>query len=289
VGDVNEDGILDLVNGRPGGFGLFLGNGDGSVHNTLTISPGTSGMNPLLGDYNGDGHLDVVTHEYNLGLLNLYSGNGDGTFRGVQTLALAGTGGHFVFIGGPADLNDDGRDDIVATDFYSGLTAVVGGTSNGQLSLLQSFSVGNGGWGTFGDFNGDGVEDLIKGNDATAPTYFAAGNVDSSRYAVRMRLLDFTSISSVREEIAYLDSIATRVSKERGAIGAVMSRLDVASRALGSRNEGAIAARSRIIDADVASEAADLSRSQIVQQAAAAVLAQANQQPSLALQLLRTS
>ena len=46
------------------------------------------------------------------------------------------------------------------------------------------------------------------------------------------------------------------------------------------------AARSRILDADIASESAELVRTQILQQAASAVLAQANQQPALALQLL---
>ena len=56
---------------------------------------------------------------------------------------------------------------------------------------------------------------------------------------------------------------------------------------LGSSVENMAAASGRIMDADVAEEAANLTRTQILQQAGAAVLGQANQQPALALQLLR--
>jgi flagellin len=56
---------------------------------------------------------------------------------------------------------------------------------------------------------------------------------------------------------------------------------------LSSSRENFAAAAGRIMDADVAEESAALTRTQILQQAGAAVLSQANQQPALALQLLR--
>ncbi len=73
----------------------------------------------------------------------------------------------------------------------------------------------------------------------------------------------------------------------RGNLGAVESRLSVAINNLSVARENFAAAESRIRDVDVASEAADLTRTNILQQAGASILAQANQQPQLALSLLR--
>jgi len=73
----------------------------------------------------------------------------------------------------------------------------------------------------------------------------------------------------------------------RGVLGAAESRLRVAINNLSVARENFASAESRIRDVDVASEAAELTRLGILQQAGAAILAQANQQPGLALTLLR--
>jgi flagellin len=70
-------------------------------------------------------------------------------------------------------------------------------------------------------------------------------------------------------------------------LGTVEARLNSAITNLTTSRENTIAAAARITDADIAVEAAELTRLNILQQAGAAVLAQANQQPSLAVQLLR--
>ena len=77
------------------------------------------------------------------------------------------------------------------------------------------------------------------------------------------------------------------VGASRGVLGGIESRLSTAIANLGVARENLIAAESRIRDVDVAEEAANLTRLNILQQAGTAVLAQANQLPSLALQLLR--
>jgi flagellin len=77
------------------------------------------------------------------------------------------------------------------------------------------------------------------------------------------------------------------VGASRGILGGVESRLSTAIANLGVARENLIAAESRIRDVDVAEEAANLTRLNILQQAGTAVLAQANTLPSLALQLLR--
>ncbi len=81
-------------------------------------------------------------------------------------------------------------------------------------------------------------------------------------------------------------AIAT-MTKLQGQIGSTESRLNVAISNLTVGKENFSAAESRIRDVDVAAESAELARLQILQQAAAAMLAQANQQPGIALKLLQ--
>jgi len=83
-----------------------------------------------------------------------------------------------------------------------------------------------------------------------------------------------------------IDAAIARVSEELGSIGAVQNRLSYAVNNLFSMKENYQTAYSRIVDADIATETANLVRQQVLQQAATAMLAQANQQPALALQLL---
>jgi len=88
---------------------------------------------------------------------------------------------------------------------------------------------------------------------------------------------------------AALDAVNNAISSlaiQRGNLGASEARLSVAIKNLSVSRENFAAAESRIRDVDVAEESAELTRLNILQQAGAAVLAQANQQPQLALQLL---
>lgn len=97
------------------------------------------------------------------------------------------------------------------------------------------------------------------------------------------------AISSQFGATQAVDALAAQraeLANIQGVIGAGLSRLDSAFRVLGQRRIELDAARSQIEDVDVAQEAAELTRATILQQAGAAVLAQANEQTSLALLLL---
>jgi len=94
-------------------------------------------------------------------------------------------------------------------------------------------------------------------------------------------------ILSLAVRLDTLDARLTRISSQQGQVGAIEARLNSALGTVQTTRENYIAAESRIKDTDVASESANLVRSQILQQTATAILAQANQQPQIAVQLLR--
>lgn len=94
------------------------------------------------------------------------------------------------------------------------------------------------------------------------------------------------SQSASRMALDAISTAITSVTRNRGTLGAAESRLETAIANLTTARENFMAAESRIRDADVAFEAAELTRLNILQQAGTAILAQANQQPQLALQLL---
>lgn len=98
---------------------------------------------------------------------------------------------------------------------------------------------------------------------------------------------DLESQSAARQALDAISQAIGSVNRNRGALGAAESRLEVTISNLQVARENFQAAESRIRDVDVAGEAAELTRLNILQQAGAAVLAQANSQPQLALQLLR--
>lgn len=93
--------------------------------------------------------------------------------------------------------------------------------------------------------------------------------------------------SASRLALDAVNSAIQSLASTRGTLGAAQSRLEVAINNLSVARENFASAESRIRDVDVASEAAELTRLGILQQAGSSILAQANQQPSLALSLLR--
>ena len=93
--------------------------------------------------------------------------------------------------------------------------------------------------------------------------------------------------ASLKTVIDNIDTALTTISSNRATLGASQNRFDAVSANLAVSVENQSAARSRILDADYAAETASLSRSQILQQAGMAMIAQANQQPQQVLSLLR--
>ena len=99
--------------------------------------------------------------------------------------------------------------------------------------------------------------------------------------------LDLTTQSGAQSAIGVLDSAIATVDTMRAGFGSKINRLTYAADNLTNIAQNTSASRSRIMDTDYAAATTDLAKSQIIQQAATAMLAQANQQPQSVLSLLK--
>lgn len=98
---------------------------------------------------------------------------------------------------------------------------------------------------------------------------------------------DLTSAANASTAVSAIDTKLDAITTDRATYGAAISRLGMAVQNLTITGENQSAARGRIVDADFAAETANLSRSQILQQAGSAMIAQANQLPNQVMSLLR--
>lgn len=101
-----------------------------------------------------------------------------------------------------------------------------------------------------------------------------------------MSSVDITTREGANLAIDIADVAISQIASARGGLGAVQNRLESTVNNLSATSENLSAARSRIQDADFASETAVFTRNQIIQQAGVSILAQSNQQPQIALSLL---
>ena len=99
--------------------------------------------------------------------------------------------------------------------------------------------------------------------------------------------IDISTVEGAEKALSAVDNALDSVNRERANLGAIQNRLDSTVTSLAINVENLTAARSRILDADFAKETAELSRTQVLQQAGVSILSQANAQPQLVLSLLQ--
>jgi flagellin len=178
--------------------------------------------------------------------------------------------------------NSDSDKDSLNKEFVelqSEITRVLGGTSFNSQKILGADAAAL----TFQIGANTTADDTITvtTSDMTADATITA--VTGSA-AVIDNTADSTAIGTVIDDI---DTALDTVNNTRATFGATQSRFEAVISNLQQAVENQAAARSRIMDADFASETANLSRAQILQQAGNAMIAQANQAPQQVLTLLR--
>jgi flagellin len=117
---------------------------------------------------------------------------------------------------------------------------------------------------------------------SNADTFSATNSSFSSLAAV-----DLSTAAGASSALSVIDSALSQINSSRADLGAVQNRFSSTISSLQTTSENLSASRSRIEDADFAAETANLSRAQVLQQAATAMVAQANQLPQQVLQLLK--
>lgn len=203
--DLNEDGKIDLVTSHNGSITVFL-----ASDHAVFIQPGAeintavNGKDIAAGDFDGDGHQDVVVGGSSNDAAQVFYGNGFGGLTstipwliGASPMKLA-----------VADFDGDGIDDLASANSGSAieaLTVLVGGsgrrfynTEGTPYSLPHAPR-----WITTGDFNGDGHPDLaaISNNSETVNVLINLGNGEFSTETDKW----FSSPSGMRRALASAD------------------------------------------------------------------------------------
>lgn len=166
VADFNNDGIQDYAVGVFTGskVSVFIGIGDGTFDAAVDLPGPTSASTQFttVGDFNGDGNIDIAASNVNASSLSFWPGNGDGTFGTRVDVATNATPRSLV----AADLNNDGKLDLAVVSSSSTVNGVGIHLGNGDGTFGAASTISTGGTGfalVVGEFTGDTNLDLFTG------------------------------------------------------------------------------------------------------------------------------
>lgn len=272
VGDLNNDGIDDIVAMKarasaPGQIttevGFFLGEDGGTAFvlddSATYISHYTGALSAVnikaqFFDEQADGDLDV-----RISTTIVSSGTSEFLSGYIQNLTIEG--GSF--------------------NMAAGLTGALNPISNKDSATVQ------------GDFNNDGIQDQVTASASGAvisiqdtqsilSEVFVGESLEQTEFSLATQNGARSALETLKTNLNLINEIAAR-------IGSSQSRVDTAAGVLQVSAENMAAAESQIMDADISFESAKLLRLSLLQQASVAILAQANQQPAIALRVLRSA
>jgi hypothetical protein len=221
VGDVNGDGLLDLI---AVGYlwacdyythechvfdetvRVLLGNGDGTFQPARDFPAGDNPRSVALGDFNGDGHPDVVVANYLSNNVSLLLGNGDGTFQPPRNFP-AGRYPYSVAVG---DFNGDGFLDLAVANVQSNNLSVLLGNGDGTFQPARNFPAAGTSFVTVADINRDGILDLVTTSSVLLGngdgTFQSARNFSAGRTPVSVAVADVNGDGLPDLAVTNLDS-----------------------------------------------------------------------------------
>jgi hypothetical protein len=233
--DINGDGILDLVQGGQTKVYFALGRGDGSFKPTVSlneINPFNTPINVVVADFNADGIMDLAASVYASGNVNLYLGNGNGTFR-IGPTFFGGTFANEIRAG---DLNGDGKDDLVVGRYLASSIAFL---SNGDGTFKGAVTLSGGATSTtLIDLNGDGALDVVNVRDQISVTL---GNGDGSFRASVGYTTGFDTRSHLVTDVngdGVADIVMSAGSATNNLVGVALGNRDGSFKAVGTFNVG---------------------------------------------------
>jgi len=197
AGDVNNDGKQDLVTanlgtGTAGDLSLLLGNGDGTFQLPVPIAAGSLPVDLVLGDWNGDGKLDLAVADSSGNAVVVRLGNGNGSFQPPVSLPT-GTFSSASIVA--VDLNGDGKLDLVTNG------AIFLGNGDGSFQPAVNFAAGSQpSLVRTGDLNRDGKPDLVTASNGSNIVSAHLGNGDGTVQAARHYV-----VGSFPNEVAIFD------------------------------------------------------------------------------------
>ena len=190
-------------------------------------------------------------------------------------------------------LSLDGNSDILSIKFHGDTTTITEGS--GSFVVASNSTAGNITVSMTADneliFTG-----TTTGAGATFTTAKAAafsdgttatGGTASRGLIAGVMYADISTVNGATSALKTIDHAIGKINGARASSGATINRLEYASDNLANVSQNTSASRSRVLDADYASETTELARTQIIQQAATAMLSQANQQAQSVLALLQ--
>jgi flagellin len=168
----------------------------------------------------------------------------------------------------PTTLTEEGADGTTFTESANILDSTVVG---GKITFYSN-----------GSFNVTSDADVVDGS------LFSTDAGDSNGSELQsIDDVDISTVEGASEAIRSIDGAIGQIDRMRGDLGALQNRFESTIANLQNVSENLSAARSRILDADIAQETSAMTKNNILQQAGVAILTQANQTPQLALQLLQ--
>ena len=200
---------------------------------------------------------------YDKDAMNAMKQETDARIAEIERISLASNFNGLQLLAGGNDLETNGMRLQVGANADAAANSIV--ISGDIFSKTDATELGTGV--TAGDLNGGG--NITAGMSVSEAAGFA-----------------FQAATAAANFIAVLDDAIDTISSRKSTIGAMMNRLESAEASLTTTIENATAAKSTIMDADIAEESAEYTKQQILQQTSSALLVQANQLPSLALNLI---
>ena len=218
VGDLNNDGIPDLVTYSGSGITVWIGNGDGNFTEGHTYGSFPPGSGVQLADFNGDGNVDALT-DSNFDL-QIWWGNGDGTLTAGPVLTLPENGSPVFVVG---DFNGDGKADIASMGIVAAASSFVVFLGNGDGTFTPVAESNNapviGYRMAAGDLNNNGKLDLVlaTGDDSVSVllgngdgTFQSAVKYKVATNSYGVAIADFNGDG--KPDIAVADSSSNEIS-----------------------------------------------------------------------------